>query len=417
MASFESGAGWRDGVAARVWRAGGPTALAWGEALFVLIWWTVVGFGVLLGVWLAARWIARVRVRWLVCGLAAVGVVGSGVPDTWRWIQRKNASVSDIRLLVASELADAAKSLPRGALFANPTALSQLVLFAPEGGGGVSPQAAAALSLNPSAWRKTLRKAGWTAVALSGPIGEFRPLLEYLLHAPDWRLSLVTNQGYFFVREPGAPVPSLDLKTFHLRNDRETAIYLAQIAERYEAIGRPGDGLAALNRALELAPDDPTVLSHAATFAAGRKRWQDAIAYSGRALTADPGSNHARLVRALAFLESGDAGGAQTLCEQVLSEAPNDLYTLFLYARICRELHDATLEAVTLEKVIALSQAAGLETLHYRIYLGQAYARLGQPEPALKNYRMVLESGGLSPDQAGEIRDAISAIEQNAPKE
>lgn len=407
---------WLDAIAMRAWRAGGAPALAWGEYAAVLAWWTLVGFAVLIAVSVALRWVKAPRSRGMAFALAAIVLLGTAAPAVKRTLLRSYPP-QDIRLIMATELAEAAGARSGKELFANPTTLSQFLLFAPDAVGTLTPRQAAALSVNPPAWRKVQREAGWKAVALSGPIGEFRPLLDHLLTSPDWRLSLVTNHGYLFLRESGTPVKPLDPATFRLGSDQETAIYLAQIAERYDAIRQPVDAVKCLDAALELAPENVTVLAHAATFAAGRKRWQDALTYSARALAQDPGAVHAKLVRSLALLETGQVQDAQNLCGEVLSEAPNDPYSLFLYARICRTLNDYAQESAILERLITLTEKSGLPTVNYRIYLGQAYARQGQPEPALKNYRLVLESGLLPPDQADEIRDAISAIEQNAPKE
>ncbi len=410
-------ASWMDALAARLWRTGGTGALACGEGLAVLAWWTLAGFVALGVVGAGLRWVKSRRVRGGIIAVAVAVLVASAAPALWRESFLRGEPVRDIRLQMATELAEAIGGVNDGEVFANPTTLSQFLLFAPGAVGKILPPQSAALSVSPPAWRQALRGSRWKAVALSGPIGEFRPLLDHLLISPDWRLSLVSNHGYLFLRESGTPVKSIDPMALRLGSDGETAIYLAQIAERYDAIRRPADAVKCLDRALELAPENVTVLSHAATFAAGRKRWQDALAYSARALAQAPGSVHAKLVRSLALLETGEAREAQDLCGEVLAEAPNDPYSLFLYARICRALNDYAQESSTLERLVALTEQSGLPTINYRIYLGQAYARQGQPEPALKNYRIVLDSGLLPPDQADEIRDAISAIEENAPKE
>ena len=406
-----------DGLAARLWRSGGAPALAWGEAAAVSAGWTLTGFLLLAGVWLGTRWVAQSKWRGGIFAAAGLIVLATGISPAWRWVKYRGQTVDALPLIAPVELAEAIKDLPPGAIFANPGALSQLLLLAPETVGSLSPQESGALAANPPAWRKASRTAGWTAVVLVGPISDYRPLLEHLVTSSDWRLTRLTNQGYLFRRTGGEAAKLPDPETFRLENDRDTAIYLAQLAERFDAIRRPADATASLNRALDLAPKDVTTLSHAASFAAGRKRWQDAITYTGRALEQDPHFTHAKLVRALALLETGEAYQAQNLCDEILSQSPNDPYTLFLYARICRTLHDYAQEAYTLERLVALTEKAGQSTVYYRIYLGQAYTRQGLPEPALKNYRLVLESGTLGPEQAQEIRDAIAEIEQNAPKE
>jgi tetratricopeptide (TPR) repeat protein len=160
-----------------------------------------------------------------------------------------------------------------------------------------------------------------------------------------------------------------------------------------------------------LAPDNTSVLSHAASFAIAQKRWQDAIGYSRRALANDHGLVHAKLVQALALLETGEAQKAEYLVDDVLLKSPDDMYTLFLSARIRRALNDHRGEAESLERLVSIAKKAGLSSANYRIYLGQAYAKQGLAEPALHNYRVALESGQLDARQSDEIRDAIEAIE------
>jgi len=203
----------------------------------------------------------------------------------------------------------------------------------------------------------------------------------------------------------------LEIESFKLSHDLETALYLAQIAERFDAVRRTTEARSCIERALQLAPRNASVLAYAATFAAAHKRWQDAISLSNKALAVEPDFAQAKIVQALALLEINEPGRAQHLIKQVLARNAKDLYTLFLYARISRALNDHAQEAATLEKIIQLSTAAGLPVINYQIYLGQAYARLGQAKPALKNYRAVLAGGQLNKEQAGEIQDAITTIE------
>jgi tetratricopeptide (TPR) repeat protein len=250
----------------------------------------------------------------------------------------------------------------------------------------------------------------WNAVLLSGPVGEYRPLLDHLMASPDWHLAFITNYGFLFRYGSGLPARSPD-PAFRFGSDQETAVYLAQIAGYYDAVRRSADARACIERALELAPDNTSVLSHAATFAAAQKRWQDAISYSRRALENDHGLIHAKLTQALALFETGEAEKAEELVNDVLLETPDDMYTLFLSARTRRSLNDYGGEAESLERLVAIASKTGAPTASYRVYLGQAYARQGLAEPAVRNYRAALESGQLDARQSDELRDAINAIE------
>jgi tetratricopeptide (TPR) repeat protein len=283
-------------------------------------------------------------------------------------------------------------------------------LLLPSRGGVISLEDAARLALDPSQWREAFRRQRWPAVVLSGPIGEYRPLLDHLLASPDWHIASVTNHGFLFRHGPGLPPRPLE-ESFQFGSDDETALYLAQIAGYYEAIRRTGDARACLERALRLAPVNTRVLSHAANFAVAQRRWQDALAHSRKALEKNPNLGHAKLVQGLALFETGEAEQADKLIDEVLLESPNDSYTLFLSARIRRSLHDYSGEAASLEKLVTNAENAGVSSVNYRIYLAQAYAKLGLAEPALRSYRAALESNQLGTRERDDIREAIEAIE------
>ena len=350
------------------------------------------------------------RVRGILFGAAVILILATCVSPLWETIARRGKRVSDLRLLIPAELADQVRALHQAKTFANPSALAHLLLLAPDSIERVSMADSVRLSNDPGQWREGLRRAKWNAVMLSGTLGEYRPLLDHLMGSPDWHLAAVTNQGFLFLYGSGLPPRSLD-GDFHRDTNLETAVYLAQISAYYDAIRRTADARACIERALQLAPENITVLSHAASFAAAHKRWQDAIGYSSAALAIDHGLTHAKLVQALALLETGEADKAREIADEVLTQSPNDPYTLFLSARICRSLNDSAGEADSLEKLVAVGEKSAISTANYRIYLGQAYARQSLAEPALQNYRAALKSGQLDAQQAEEVQDAIKSIE------
>ena len=402
-------ASWIDLTAGRLWRSGGASLLATGQWLAVFAGWTAAALIAFTVVFALVRLLNDPRARGILFGSAVVLTLATCVPPLWETIARRGDRISDLRLVLPAELADQVRALDQAKTFANPSALAHLLLFAPNSAASVSMADSVRLSTNPAQWREGLRRAKWNAVLLSGTLGEYRPLLDHLMGSPDWHLASVTNHGFLFLYGSGLPARSLE--AFQYATDLETAIYLAQISGYYDAIRRTSDARACIERALELAPNSITVLSHAATFAAAHKRWQDTIGYSRRALARDHGLAHAKLVQALALLETGDADKAQELVDEVLPQSPDDPYTLFLSARIRRSLNDYVREAESLEKLVAIGQKAGISTANYRIYLGQAYARQSLAEPALQNYRAALNSGQLDAKQAEEVQDAINSIE------
>ncbi len=402
-----------DFVAGRLWEAGGASLLARGQWLAVFTGWTLATLLSLAVIYTIVRLLDDQRSRAILFGSAIILALSTCVPPLWMNWRSRGEKVSDFRLLLPSELAEQIRQVGREKVFANPTALTQLLLLLPDRGAGVSLEDSARLSLNPSQWREAFRRQRWPTVVLSGRIGEYRPLLHHLLVSPDWHLAVVSNHGFLFRHGPGLPPRSLD-ETFRCGSDQETALYLAQIAGYYEAIRRSADARACLERAVKLAPDNTSVLSHAANFAVAQRRWQDAIDHSRKALENDPNLAHAKLVQALALFETGEAERAEKLVDEVLLEAPNDSYTLFLSARISRTLNDYSGEAESLEKLVTNAKKAGLSPVDYQIYLAQAYAKQGLAEPALHSYRAALDSDQLAPGQKDDIREAIEAIESGS---
>jgi Tfp pilus assembly protein PilF len=403
-------ASWIDQIAGRLWQSGGASRLAAGQWLALFAGWTLASFLALVVLFGFLRRLSDARTRRIAFGSTIILVLATCVTPVWETLARRKERVSDLGLMIPVELVNQFRALNDAKTFANPSALASLLLLAPNSAGSVSMADSGRLSMSPERWREGLRQAKWSVVLLSGPLGEYRPLLEHLMASPDWHLGSVSNHGFLFLYGFGLQAHSLD-ETFRLATDHDTAVYLAQISGNYEAISRTRDARACLERALALAPDNATVLLRAANFAAARKRWQDAIDYSSRALMREPDLAQAKVVQALAFLETGEADRAQQLVDQILLQFPNDPYTLFLSARICRALKDYVSEAETLEKLIALGQKAGASTANYRIYLGQAYAKQSLVEPALQNYRTALNSGQLDAKEAEEVQQAMESIE------
>jgi tetratricopeptide (TPR) repeat protein len=402
-----------DLAAGRLWQAGGAPLLATGQWAAVFAGWTLAALVLLGAIYAVMRLLDDGRVRAILFGSAVLLVLATSVPPVWAMFIRRDERVSDLRLLVPAELADQIRGMARERLFANPTALSQLLLLVPEFGSSLSVSDFASLSMNASRWRERFRRQKWDTVLLSGPLGEYRPLLDHLMASPDWHLASVTNYGFLFRYGSGLPPRALD-RRFRCGSDQETAVYLAQIAGYYDAIRRTTEARACIERALELAPQNTSVLSHAASFAIAQKRWQDAIEYSSRALANDHGLAHAKVVQALALFEIGEAKKADDLMNDVLLESPDDPYSLFLSARIRRSLNDYGGEVEALQRLISIAGKSGRSSVHYQVYLGEAYARQGLAEPALRSYRAALESGQLDPRRSAEIRRAIEEIESKS---
>ncbi len=397
-----------DGVSGALWKAGGETGLGFLVALGGFF----KGFAIggILTVLLLLAWQLRPRLwQWLAGGLAALAYLGACALAIVQIATIDRSLARSRELNGPFNLLDEWKG---GPIFVSRSGLPFVVLRDPAAPKDLTEIATVKLANDPRAWREQLRKSDWQTVILTGPNSEFRPLLNHLLDSPDWHLAAVTNQGYVFLRGAGATPHEFDPMKFQLGSDRETAVYLAALADRYEALRDTRSARDSITRALKLAGNDATVLSYAAAIEAGHKRWADSLGYADRALAADPRSSYAMLLKTLALLETGRPDKAEPLARQLMERAPNDTYTLFLYARVCRELRDSRTEAETLQKLIDVSQRQGLPVPpNYYVFLGQAYVLIGEAPQAAAAYRKALEIPGLGPELTESVRDALKTVE------
>ncbi|MBN8709758.1 MAG: hypothetical protein BGO12_03365 [Verrucomicrobia bacterium 61-8] len=397
-----------DGASGLLWKIGGPAGLGFLVAAIGFLKGFVLG-GILTALLLLA-WHIRPRF-WRVAAVAVVGLVLLGTIA----FSIVRIATTDGRLARSRDLNGPFNLLDEwkgGPLFISRSGFPFVVLRDPAAVKDLTETAVVKLANDPAAWREQLRKSDWQTVVLTGANTDFRPLLNHLLDSPDWHLAAVTNQGYVFIRGAGATPHEFDPEKFKLGSDRETAVYLAVLADRYEALRDTRAARDCITRALKIAGNDATVLSYAAAIEAGHKRWADALGYADRALSADPRSSYAMLLKALALLETGRPDKAEPLARQLMERAPNDTYTIFLYARVCRELRDSRTEAETLERLIAVSQRQGQPIPPtYYVFLGQAYALIGDAPQAAAAYRKALEIPGLGPELTESVRDALKTVE------
>ncbi len=399
---------WADRLTGFLWTWFGYRGLSFGNWLWEWFFWSLVVFGFLLfGAWVRrSNWRGKKilsRVIPFLVGFACILSVWNAVAN-WKTDRR------DLRLLSALTLAETEVG-ETAKVFANPSMLPFLALTGND--AMLKLPDSTKLSLFPSEWRAAQRSRQWDTVVLSGPLTEYRPLLNHLLISPDWQLTGFTNQGWVFTRGEGVSLVLPAADSIDLGNATETALYLAQLSAKFEAMGNPAAARASTERALELAPNEAEVRLHAANFAAARKRWQDVVTHAKAALKVSPGSATGHSLLALAMLESGDPGAARKSAENALRLAPKDPGTLFLLARAQRNERDYRSEAETLEVLVATCRERGLSFAGYQAYLAQSYAQVGNAEGAAKNYREALSSGQLDAAQSGAIREALGVVESH----
>jgi len=397
-----------DRIAAAIWQSGGASGLAWWEGGSVFLVWSLIPLlAGILAILVAERWLSAADGPAFLAALAA-GVLLTGIPGLVRGAFQRGKPVFTLPTeLVGHVLRD-----PPGSVFADASALESLLLLAPGITGTLNATDARALALQPVKWRAAMREKHWTTVVLTGPLSEYRPLLDHLIASPDWRLGCVSHHGFVFERRSGAQGEIPDPAIVRMGDDRETAVALAQLAQRLDAIREAVIARQALERALKLRPNDPDVLAESAAFRAGRNQWIEALSDCDRALARRPNSSYLLLLKARCLLELGRPGDAERAVTRI---TPSDLYTLFLSARIARELHDYRSEAATLARLIqATREQTGAVPADYYVYLGQAYARQSDAANAVTNYELALNSPGIGPELAAEVREAIATIREKS---
>lgn len=399
-----------DRLAASLWHLGGLQGLAIPAWLGAWALWSVAFFALAL-VLRGLRTRISDRAFHRLSSAAVLFFVGMALAGIARSVLSWRNPARDPRLwLPTSEaglLAD-----HRAITFVSPSAMVPATLA---GIASVMPRADAESAMKTvSGWRASLRDIGWNAVFLAGSETEISPLLEHLMVAPDWRLVSVEPTGWVFLRESGPDVPLSKPEAVQLGNARKTALALAALSARFEAMRAIPSAREAIERALTLDPGSWAVRVQAASFAASRKRWQDVIEQSREALRLNARSPQARMLLALGLLESGNIREAAEAAESATQAAPRDPSTHLLLARAHRVAHDFPSEITTLKHLLALLENLHQPTATTLTYLGQAYAEIGNAQASKKSFREALASGQLTPTDARSVQEALKTIESRS---
>ena len=343
-------------------------------------------------------------------GLASLGILVKGAWTTFDdW---SVDTIRNIRLLAPADLLQAAQKAG-GQVFYNASTTYHVATLAP---GlldpGISQSARAELAQSPLAWRALDLSKPFSSVVLSGALAESRPLIDLLLASPNWHLELADSKGLLFRRGAGPGFRPRSTASIEFGSPHEKAIFLAQSALSFEAVGMKTEARDYMITALTLEPMSPPILIASSSLYASQGQWTRARSMAERALKKSPDSTQAAYLRALALLETGVVEKAYKDSQQLLSRQPSDIQTLLLHARTARAAHDPEAEIRSLEKMLEIVKSAGLPDSRIRIYLGQAWTQMGFPDQALENYHAAL-AGRLVPSEANDVREAIRTIEQN----
>ena len=177
----------------------------------------------------------------------------------------------------------------------------------------------------------------------------------------------------------------------------ETAGYYFVIARHLEESGKPAEAIAAMKRAIELAPESAEVRAELAALYARQNRISDAVAAAEAALELDPGNHAANRVLGSIFA---------ALSEQKRPLRPGDDPSLYAAQAL------AALEKARREDRTDL----GLD-----VTIGRLYLRSGQHEKAITFLQRVFteqpeySEGGMmlaaAQEAAGRVDDAIATLE------
>jgi tetratricopeptide (TPR) repeat protein len=274
--------------------------------------------------------------------------------------------------------------------------------------------------LNPKLFRQLDRRYRFDALLLTGDPSQYQPLLDHLLKTKDWTLRYVDSTSLVFRRGEGKPWTLSDLAPIRARfadappSDRAT--FLAQTGAKLVATGDLASGKQLLDEALSLDGRLPDAWAGLATYHAARGDWRDALNEVNRALSLDGDFLPALSTKTLLLYASKQYSAAYDLSSKLASRFPDDPNILFYHAKIAHEAHAYKAEIEALLKLIALADAGNRPISGYQIYLGQAYAKVGDARRSIDQFMLALDDPDLSDEDRSLIMEDIMQIKKKAPK-
>lgn len=125
--------------------------------------------------------------------------------------------------------------------------------------------------------------------------------------------------------------------------------------------GKPAFASVDFDRALQLDPDATVWLVERARAYAMQQNWKAVVADTTEALANDPNDAEALRLRAIGYRQLGELVAAGTDVERAMEIAPHNLGVLFVKAEIERDGGESTAARATLENLVAIAKARGLE--------------------------------------------------------
>jgi predicted Zn-dependent protease len=269
---------------------------------------------------------------------------------------------------------------------------------------------------NPKIFRQMDRQYRFDTLLLVGDPSEYRPLLEHLVATKDWTLRYVDHTSMVFRRDNGKAWELADFAPiraqFAKSRPKEKAEVLAQTALKLLGVKQNEAAKALLDEAVGLDSGEPHVANALATYYLDRGQWREATEQIERALSADEQFLPALATKTQLLYGMKKFDQAYALSKQLIDKLPDDPNLLFYHAKIAHEAHAYQGEVATLGKVIEQADALGLPVGGYRLYLGQAYAAMGDAQKAVDAFNLSLDDPELPTDQREYARESISRIKK-----
>ncbi len=303
----------------------------------------------------------------------------------------------------------AAKALGKPAsLYLNPAARAVLLSERPDLATDADrdpqsprPRAFAQAVQDPQLFRKLDRESRFDTLWLVGDPSHFKPLLEHLLTTKDFALayldhtSLILKRG----RESSWKPDQLDQLADRWKAPCDQAYFRANAALRLLALRESDQAKVQLDRAESLCPEVAEVWSGWSAYWMTRGDWDRALTAANRALAMDSSFVPAIACKTQILYATKRFREAFDLSETLLETSPNDPGLLFYHAKIAHEAHAYEAEIKTLQRLISLAEQAGASVSGYRIYMGQAYAAIGDGQNAVDQLTQALLDTSLPREQ------------------
>jgi tetratricopeptide (TPR) repeat protein len=268
-------------------------------------------------------------------------------------------------------------------------------------------------------WRAGAAENNSGAALLLGSVSEYRPLLEYLLEVPGWKLVSIEPASLVFVRQENAAgkspqTPQADTADIEERfpDASARASYLAHLATMFTEIGRNGEARRMFRRALDLEGSRPDVRSLHASFLARRGQWEEAVFEAREVVKENPRFVPAWQVLVQAELAAERPEAAWLAAKALLQLQPGDPYALFLHARAANAAGASFAETDSLRKLIRLTAQTGLSTTTYQVFLGKALAKQGLIDQSRREFQAALAAGDLTTDEEEQVNEFLRKLDE-----